>query len=186
MSGLRQIIEALRGLIVWWVTVAPWEQAIRVRLGRRVSLLPAGVHLRIPVVDRVYRQSVRLRSSIQPAQTLVTRDGKPLTIAVTVLYRIADLRRLYDTVHHPEGTISAMVLGAVGRFVVEHDARDCGPGVVCREVPALADLQRFGLEDVEVTVNTFAFVRTYRLITGDGHAWSCGDVLNTDTEVDAG
>lgn len=179
MTPLRQIVEALRSLIVWWVTVAPWEQGLRVRLGKRVKLCNPGVHLKIPILDRMYRQSVRLRSSIQPAQTLTTKDGKPLTVAVTVLYRIADLRRLYDSCHHAEGTISAVVLGTVGEFVAARDALDCSPAAIVREVGRLAELERFGLDDISVTVNTFAFVRTLRLITGEGTSWQSGDRLDT-------
>jgi hypothetical protein len=59
VSGVKQIIEALKGLLVWWVTVAPWERALRVRLGKRVTLLGPGVHLRIPVADRVFGDSGR-------------------------------------------------------------------------------------------------------------------------------
>lgn len=46
-----------------WVVVAPWEQAVRVRLGKHLSVLNAGVHLKLPFADLVYLQSVRLRIS---------------------------------------------------------------------------------------------------------------------------
>jgi hypothetical protein len=127
----------------------------------------------------VHRQSIRLRSSTLPAQTITTRDGKSLTLALTVLYRIADLRRLYNSCHHAEGTISAVVLGAAGEFVSSQTAVGCSPGAIAKEVARLAGLERFGLADVEVTLNTFAFVRTLRLITGEGTSWQTGDRLDT-------
>ena len=186
MSGLRQLLDALRNLLTWWVTVAPWEQAIRVRLGKRVSLLGAGVHLRIPIADRFYLQSVRTRVATLPAQTLVTKDGKALTVAVTVRYRIADLLRLYETLHHAEGTIANIVLGAVGEFVVGNDLVGCHPERLSPAVAKAADLSRYGLDDVGVTVQTFASVRTFRFITGDGHAWGYGDPLETSLEMQSG
>lgn len=182
MNGFRQVLEALRGLLVWWVTITPWERGLRVRLGSRIAMLGPGIHLRVPIVDRVYRQSVRRRSAIQPAQTLITRDGKPLTVAVTITYQIADLRLLYDTLHHPEGTLQAIVLGAVGRWVVEHEAGECSPAALCAAVPTLINLERFGLSGTEVSVITFAFVRTFRFITGDGHGWQEGGRLDTERE----
>ena len=57
MEGVRQFLKALQ----MWVTIAPWEQGLRVRLGRRVKLLGAGVHLRLPVLDVLYIQTVRTR-----------------------------------------------------------------------------------------------------------------------------
>lgn len=182
MTALRAVLDALRNLLTWWITVAPWEQAIRVRLGKHVQLLEAGVHLRIPVADRIYRQSTRRRNSALPAQTLITKDGKPLTVAVMVGYRISDLLRLYETLHHAEATISCIVLGAVGEFVVARESSDCGPGELAREVIRAADLGRYGLDDIAVTVTSFAFVRTYRFITGDGNCWSIGDHLDTSRE----
>jgi hypothetical protein len=182
VSAIQQALASLRDFLTWWVTVTPWEQAIRVRLGKRVVLLGPGIHVRLPVVDRIYRQSVRRRASSLPAQTLVTRDGRPLTVAVMVGYRINDLLRLYETLHHAEATIANTVLGAVGEFVVTHDSDECGPAALGAAAGASADLERYGIADVSVTVNSFAFVRTYRLITGEGHSWSHGDFLDTSRE----
>ncbi|HSF40343.1 MAG TPA: SPFH domain-containing protein [Thermoanaerobaculia bacterium] len=183
MSGVKQILDLLKALLTWWVTVTPWEQALRISWGRRVQLLGPGIHLRIPLRDRIYRQSVRRRATTLPAQTLVTLDGRPLTIAVTAGYRIADLRRLYETLHHGEATISNLILGAVGEFVVSRNAADCSPLSLTKEVGGRVDLHQYGLEDVTVTVVSFAFVRTYRFITGDGHSWGWGND-NLDTTRD--
>lgn len=182
MSSLREILAAVRSALTWWITVAPWEQAIRVRLGKRVSLLAAGVHLRIPVADRFYLQSVRSRVATLPAQTLTTQDGKALTVAVTVRYRIADLLKLYETLHHAEGTVANIVLGCVGEFVTGNNLSGCTPEALGREVAARANLAAYGLSDVAVTVMTFASVRTFRFITGEGHAWGYGDQLETSRE----
>lgn len=182
MSSVRQILDAIRGLLVWWVIVAPWEQAIRVRLGKKVALLPAGIHLRIPGVDRIYLQSVRVRISSLPPQTLTTRDNRALTIAVTMRYSISDLLTLYNTLHHAEGTLANIVLGAVGEFVVNNDLADCRPAALSAWVEGRIKLERYGLKDVAVTVMTFAAVRTYRLIMGDGTSWLAGDNLDTSRE----
>lgn len=183
MNAIKQLLDALRELVIWWVMIAPWEQGLRVRMGKNVTLLASGVHLKIPIIDRIYRQSVRLRSSTLPAQTLTTADGKPLTVAVTVLYRVANLRLLYDSCHHAEGTICGVVLGAVGEFVASKRSTDCSPRAIVEEMGRLAKLERFGLTDVTVAVNTFAFVRTLRLITGEGTSWTIGDRLDTARAV---
>lgn len=101
-------------------------------------------------------------------------------MAVTVLYRIESLETLYETLHHPEGAISGVVLGAIAEWVNGRDAGECEPRKLSREAARSAGLERFGLTEVEITVNSFAFVRTFRFITGDGNGWcSDGDSLNT-------
>lgn len=182
MNSLRQLFDAIRDLLVWWIVVAPWEQAIRVRLGKRVELLSPGIHLRIPFVDRIYLQSVRTRISSLPPQTLTTKDGKALTIAVSLRYAISDLLTLYNTLHHAEGTLANIVLGAVGEFVMDHVLADCQPRDIGSWVCDHINLDRYGLKDAAVTVMTFASVRTYRLIMGDGQAWLAGDYLDTTRE----
>lgn len=182
MTGLQQVLALLKSLLTWWIIVSPWERAVRVRLGKHEALLGPGVHLRIPFADRVYQQSTRRRASALPPQTLVTKDGKPLTVAVMVGYVINDLLLLYHTLHHAEGTIHSEVLGAIGRFVTSRESRNCGPVELAAAATSAVDLEQFGLGDVSITVTSFAYVRTYRLITGEGHTWSHGDSLDTDRE----
>ena len=40
--------------------VMPWEQAIRARLGSRVKLIGSGFHWKLPFLDRVFTQNIRL------------------------------------------------------------------------------------------------------------------------------
>ena len=182
MNSVRDIIAGIRSVLTWWVTVSPWEQAIRVRLGKRVVLLTPGIHLRIPGADKIYLQSVRMRVASLPSQTLVTKDNRALTIAVSMRYSIADLMMLYQSLHHAEGSLANIVMGAVGEFVVDHTLAECRPSVLGTWVAERAQLERYGLRDVAVTVMTYAAVRTYRLIMGDGTAWLAGDHLDTARE----
>lgn len=185
MNFLQSLLDALRAAVTWWVMVAPWEQAIRVRFGKNVTLLAPGVHLKYPVIDRVYSQTTRLRVSMMHSQTLTTSDGKPVTIAVNLGYKIADLLKVYNTLHSAESSLAAITVGAVGEYIVNSLAVDCTPAALMFFVQEKvnARLEEFGFSDVEISVQTFAFVKTYRFITGDGHAWSQGDILDTVNEV---
>jgi hypothetical protein len=84
MEGLRQFFRALQV----WVTIAPWEQGLRVRLGQRVKLLRAGIHLKLPIIDVLYIQTVRARISALGRQIAATRDGKAVTLSGAVGYAI--------------------------------------------------------------------------------------------------
>lgn len=179
MSAMRELFNGLRGLLVWWVVVAPWEQALRVRWGKRVDLLLAGVHLRVPGVDRIYRQSVRERTADLRTQTLTTQDGATVTLAGNVRYSIGDIRKLYDTLHHAEATILDLAAGEIARFVTGSTRDTCTPDAIAESVNGRLALERYGLCKTRMYVTDFAFVRTYRLIQ-DQRWGNDYDRLNTN------
>lgn len=182
MSAIREIFRELGGLLRWWVVVAPWEQAVRVRMGKHVTVLSAGVHLRIPFADRIFRQSIRRRFSSIPTQTVTTRDGQTVTVSGTMGYAIADVGKLYNTLHHAEDTINSEGQGVIARFVARNAFADCLPEAIEAHVANALDLRRYGLEGMEFFVTDFAAVRTYWLIQGQPHDWAHGRALDTTEE----
>jgi len=95
MNLFSRLIEKFRSLFIWWVIITPWEQVLRVRLGKHLKLLEEGIHLKIPGIDYIFRQSTRMRVGLLPTQTLTTEDNKTLTIRGMIVYSIADLELLY-------------------------------------------------------------------------------------------
>jgi len=164
VNTLGQILAGIKNLLTWWVTVAPWEQCVRVRLGKHLKLLKAGVHLRFPIFDRVYIQSVRLRSTDFPIQTITTKDGHTVTVAGTMLYEIVDIMRLYKTLHHAESVVVDIVASAVSDTIHGLDREECTPRRVQEEVTSQVDLEKYGINQTSIHITDFAFVRTYRLI----------------------
>lgn len=185
MSALQQILNSLTGLFRWWIVVAPWEQAVRVRLGKHVKVLGAGIFWRIPGLDVVYRQSVRRRFSSIPTQTVTTRDGKAVTVSGALAYYIADIGTLYNTLHHAEDTIQTDAAALVARFVRDCDLADCTPGAVEASVNAALDLVRYGIGGAEFAVTDFVAVKTYRLMMGSPKDYSNGEGSLMTTTPDA-
>lgn len=173
------LLKSLIDLFRWFVTVAPWEAGLRVRLGNRVKVLEPGPYLKIPVIDRVFVQSTRLRFSAVPSQTLTTADGKALTVAGAIGYEIRDIRLLYDTLHHAEAAIESEAQGLISEFVVTHCLADCTPSVMQEEVVSSLQLEKYGLGGVKFIITTFVSVKTYRLITGEPRDYTTGPSLQT-------
>ena len=169
MSIFREIAAVLGNLFRWWFVVAPWEQAIRVRLGKHTKLLGAGVHFRIPYLDKVYVHTTRKRLVHTSAQTLTTKDGKHVTIAGSLGYSIADLLKMYDTLHQPKDTIVQELMGEISSFIVTHDLDACAPSVIEQQVNDRRGglLAAYGIKSHGFIVTDFAVVRTYRLLNGD-------------------
>lgn len=159
-------------VLTWCVVVAPWEQALRIRRGKQVKLLTAGIYLRIPFIDRVYRQSVRCRSSVIPAQTITTRDKQVVTCVGTIRFSIDDLLKLFDTLEAPNDTIENEAASLVTRFVESHDLHQITAMDLEAYVETHLDLKQYGLAGKEFRLISFAAAKTYRFITGDLHLWN--------------
>lgn len=178
-SEIVDLIQRIFGVFIWWAVIQPWEQGLRVRLGRHPILLQPGFHWRIPYVDAIYRQSVRRRYSGFGPQTVTTLDGHTLTIGGTLGYVVRDLLELYDRLQHPEDAIRAIAMGEIADFVSTHTLADCSPTAICTTCKNDLSLRRFGLLIQQFTLTTYARVRTYRLIM-DHQEGMWGDVLDTD------
>lgn len=177
MNSLWELLRRFGELFVWWTVVQPWEGAIRVRFGKRVRTLAPGVHLRIPYADSVYRQTVRLRLCMMGIQTLSTSDGKTITLAASLGYRIADVWKLYNTLHHAEATIQNLAMGEIARFVQGRTLAECGPAAIEKAVSSALSLDQYGISADGIRLLDFAVVKTYRLI--NEQRYGTGDLLDT-------
>lgn len=173
-----EIIRLIGELFTWFFCVAPWEQAIRIRAGKYVRTLGAGFYIRIPFVDRVYKQSVRRRLHVIKAQTLTTKDGRIVTCSGAVGFEIGDLKMLYDTLESPNETIECEVAGIVADYVGAREWNDCGIEELERHVADNLDLKRYGLASQEYYITSLATAKAYRLITGDLPGWSRDDMID--------
>lgn len=179
MSGVLDYISRLLGGLAFWVVVLPWQQALRVRAGRHVSLLKQGIYLKLPVLDVIQVESVRRRSSMVPTQTLSTANGVTVTVSAVVQYSIRDLELLYRGLHHAEDTIAQMAQGVIAEEVFRQQRQDIDPGHL-RELLTgkIAEaLAPYGLGDVELHITDFAFVRAIRLV--QDQRWFHGQALDT-------
>lgn len=182
MNALGVLIQNIGNLFTWLVIVAPWEQALRVRLGKRVVLLNAGCYLRIPFVDRVYRQTVRQRMFVIRPQVLTTLDRKTLSMSGAIGFRITDLHMLFNTLHDALDTIESQIASTIAGYVATHPLSECDPKNIEVHVSEKISLSRFGLDGQEFRLTNYAVVRTFRFISGDLPSWSNGNALNTSQD----
>lgn len=177
---IRELMHQIGQLFTWLVLIAPWERALRIRLGKNVKELGPGTWIRVPFIDRVYRQSIRRRLSLISAQTLTTKDGHTITLAGSVGYQVRDLRKLYDTLHAAEDTIEAEVASKVSAFVTGRTLAECDPAALELHVREQIDLSQYGLEGQEFWLTNFVRVKTYRLLGGEIRTWSRSAGLDTE------
>lgn len=170
---------------IFWVMVEPWEQAMRVRLGKHVKLLKPGVHFRVPYMDTVHKQSSRYRTAICPSQTLTTKDGHTVVCSFAVGYALADIQKLYNTMHSASDTITQTVASFVADQVTITNKEGLRAVDISREltVRLADDFQKYGLKEVSVRLQDFAFIKAFRLIQDQRYSMDMG--INTPPTVGA-
>lgn len=176
MNWLTQIFGFLKSF-QFWIVIAPWEMGLRVRLGKHAASLRPGFHFRLPLFDRIFVQSTRLRSISDNGQTMTTSDGHVLTLSIAVFYAIEDIARLYTSVSNPETTLLYQVEGLVAECIARTDRATLTPALVEQFVSERMPSTEWGLGQVKVTVITFAFVKVYRLLQHEYRSVSAADNL---------
>lgn len=173
MNLIKDTIEYIRQLLTFWIEVMPWERGIRVTLGKKTKELGPGIWIKLPILHRIYIQSIRIRIITTPVQTITNSKGEAVTIRMAIGYEIKNIRRLFNSIQQPVETISNIAEGCASKCILIEDA---GPQKIESDVMKVLNQTEYGISFPYVKVTTYARVRTYRLI-GD-HNWA-----NSDGEV---
>lgn len=180
MNFIKDTIEYIRQLLTFWIEVMPWERGIRVKLGKSARMLTPGIWVKLPVIHRVYIQSVRLRVIDTPIQTVTTKNGSSMTIRMSIGYEISDIVKLFNSIHQIVETVSNIAQGAASTVISESDLEPQSIQIQNAVVESLKGLD-YGLSFCYVRITTYAKVRTFRLIGDHNWAASDGEVITIKT-----
>ena len=180
---LRQLFEFLSRMVTWWVVVAPWQRAVRLRFGKRMVELQPGIHLKVPLVHQVFSQNIRLLVVDTPNQTVTTADGRVVTISAVVGYRIVDIKRVFSSIQNPRDVVNSLAMGAISVYVTSHSAVECSVPEIEADLTGRLHAEDWGLGFGLVKITDFAFVKTYRFITNESNQnfWSGSLDLSDDS-----
>jgi regulator of protease activity HflC (stomatin/prohibitin superfamily) len=164
MGGFFERILDLLRMLKWWVVLSPWEEAVRVRLGKHTKNLYAGWHWLIPLIDEVHVINTRLRITSVPCQTLTTKDGKVVTASCMIGFKIVDPMKSMMALQAPADSCSAFAMTALSKYIVDRNLTDINLIELEAEVcAALADAAA-GIEFEFVNIIDYAVVKTIRLM----------------------
>ncbi len=164
MEYIRATFDYLCKVFTWWVIVLPWEQGLRIRFGKTIKLLSAGVHFRIPFFDAIYIQTTRLRIVSLPLQTLTTLDGKTITILASIGYSITDVHKLYNSLYHAESTLSTLALNEISNYISNNNFDNCKPNDIENNIMSIIKENDYGIKFEKLNIIGYAIVKTFRLI----------------------
>lgn len=179
MNWLSQIFGFLQSFQCW-ITIAPWESAIRVRFGKNPKLLKHGINFRLPFFDRIFVQSTRLHTVYSTGQTITTRDNKILTLSMTILYTIDDIMKLYMSLSTPDVVLQSLVEGTISKIVSQTNSYELTSSLLENKVSEIVKDTKWGLGNIQVMITGYAYVRTYRLLQNEWRSATIGD-LNSQT-----
>lgn len=182
MNGILQWLTNLIQQVKPIIVVNPWERGIRVRLGKHTKLLSPGWHLRIPVVDSVTMFNNRLRIASFPGQTITTVDGRTVSIAGNVGFRIEDPLAAMMSLQQPEYSCAALVQTTAATYIAALPFEELVKGDL--EEMAKTDLEKVacGLAIEYVSITDFAPVnRTFRILGDEWRPSTKPDVHDKDS-----
>lgn len=159
-------IAALLREIKLWQTVPPWELGVRVRFGKRVSVLQPGIHWKIPLLDKINCINVRLRVASVPTITVSTLDGRAVTVSGNVGFCISDPLLAAMRFSMPEDVCAAYAQGALSEVVSKGNWSDLNQEDVSRDVmkQLQAKFDGNGMRIDFFNATEFVCVRTLRLL----------------------
>ena len=176
MSWIKDLLEYIWKLFQWWIIVQPWESGLRVRLGKHGKTLHPGIHFRIPYFDSCYLQPIRMRMVSLAPQTIMTRDGKTVTVVLSCGYSVTDIVKLYTELHQPEATLCNMLQSECTDVIKFRKLTECHPKNIELTLMNRISWEKFGIKCHLVKVIGFSEVRPIRLI--QDHHWT-PDSLST-------
>lgn len=162
-TWIQYLFDKLEFLFKWWVIIQPWEQGLRVWMGKKERFLNPGIYWRIPFFHSVYIQQIRTHYVNLALQSLTTKCGKQLTIGLIVGYSIADMQKMYNSIGEVEGYVTSVVSGRVSEYIEDNYIEDCTDDKI---IPYLMenDSMSVGINIESISVFAKVVVRTYRLI----------------------
>jgi hypothetical protein len=177
MNQVQQFLEYILNSFKIWIIVQPWELGIRVRLGKKIKPLRKGIYFKIPYIDSVYVQEIRLRVVSMPVQTSMTLDEKTVTFSAVIGYTVEDIEKLYQTLYHPEQTIINIAMSESTKYLSTQNLKNISFDEIEKNIISKINSEKYGLNISYYKLTNFAAVRTYRLIQ-DGNWFHEGNDMN--------
>jgi regulator of protease activity HflC (stomatin/prohibitin superfamily) len=108
------------GLFQFWYKVMPQERAVHYRGGRVLGERAPGFHWKLPFrVDHVNKISVVVDTFNTMAHLALTKEGTPIVISATIVWRVSDVTKFDLEVEDGDNAIVDLAFPAIQEVVKE-------------------------------------------------------------------
>jgi regulator of protease activity HflC (stomatin/prohibitin superfamily) len=100
--------------------VTQYQRGVHFRLGRVVGVREPGLRLIIPVIDRLWRVSMRIVTMPIQSQGIITRDNVSVDVAAVAYFRVVDARKSVVVIENVRAAIDQIAQTTLRNVVGQH------------------------------------------------------------------
>ena len=130
MGQSATVLAAFVGILVVGLMTASirvvqqYQRGVHFRLGRVVAVREPGLRLIIPVIDRLWRVSMRIVTMPIQSQGIITRDNVSVDIAAVAYFRVIDARKSVVVIENVHAAIDQIAQTTLRNVVGQHSLDD--------------------------------------------------------------
>lgn len=171
--GFEKLVE----LLVQWIEalkfcciVDSYEQGVHLRKGNFLRVAEPGLRFHLPgYLDRIITANIKPCARALGLQSLVTKDGKTVSLNTVITHYITDIRTAILEVENVHQAILDSCAGEIGRLVmantleqIVHDDFPNKLSIACRR-----RAKKYGIHIEEVQIMELTPARALRLLQDD-------------------
>jgi len=167
---LFELIQWIGEALVPFVIILPYQEAVRIRLGKFQATLAPGIHWRIPIADSVLHENVVARTTHITGLSTTTSDGKAIGFDAVVTYRISDIKKALLEVEDVKDAVADTCAGQMGTTLADSSWDDVWHGKAVDNLTSVCRKRgwKWGIEILSVQLSGVCLVKNIRISTGGG------------------
>ncbi|WP_327117299.1 SPFH domain-containing protein [Nocardia sp. NBC_01730] len=117
------VVVLIVALIVAWLSirvVTQYEKGVLFRLGRVIAVREPGLRFIIPVVDRLWKVSMRIITMPIQSQGIITRDNVSVDISAVAYFRVVDAEKSVVAIENVYAAIDQIAQTTLRKVVGQH------------------------------------------------------------------
>jgi regulator of protease activity HflC (stomatin/prohibitin superfamily) len=163
VQRLWDILESLKPFVI----INQFERGVALRFGKKWKVMDPGLHWIIPFgLCTVFVDNVVWRTMDLGVQSLMTKDGKTITLRAIVTARIDDIEKAILEVEGVDHAIKDACSGSIGTHVANHTWDEIVTEDTANELAKVCrrGAKRFGVEIDKVQLTDLTQARAIRLL----------------------
>ncbi|HWS92271.1 MAG TPA: SPFH domain-containing protein, partial [Mycobacterium sp.] len=100
--------------------VQQYQRGVHFRLGRVIGVREPGLRFIIPIIDRLWRVSMRIVTMPIQSQGIITRDNVSVDIAAVAYFRVVDARKSVVVIENVNAAINQIAQTTLRNVVGQH------------------------------------------------------------------
>ncbi|MEE6177012.1 slipin family protein [Mycobacterium sp. 050134] len=100
--------------------VQQYQRGVHFRLGRVIGVREPGLRFIVPVIDRMWRVSMRIVTMPIQSQGIITRDNVSVDIAAVAYFRVIDARKAVVVIENVNAAINQIAQTTLRNVVGQH------------------------------------------------------------------